>query len=276
MRFLTPLLAFSLVVAPVAGFAQAPASGGIGTPPPVESAPLPAPPPGSTPEPTAAPTTPVQSTPAQTTPAQTTPATPSPTPPAASAPSAPVQAGPGPTVPSPGASAPVAGARPTLVPGAGDPVDVNEVVLPGKPAAILSGTSTWDEGFTSLKNAFRKIEEELTRAGIAPAGRPLTVFVQTDDLGFRYDAMVPVPSGLEGRPALSPEVRFGKTPEGKALRFVHKEAYDEIDETYETITAYLDAKNVTVKDMFIEEYVTDLTDSTDANLEINIFVQPKE
>ena len=30
------------------------------------------------------------------------------------------------------------------------------------------------------------------------------------------------------------------------------------------------------KDLFIEEYVTDLTDSTDPNLEINIFVQPKE
>jgi effector-binding domain-containing protein len=200
-----------------------------------------------------------------------TPAVPAPT---AQAPAQP--AAPAPSAPSSSAPAATAGARPTLVPGAGDPVDVNEVVLPGKPAAILSGTSTWDEGFTSLKNAFRKIEEELTRAGIAPAGRPLSVFVQTDDLGFRYDAMIPVPPGSESHPPLSPEVRFGKTPEGKALRFVHKEAYDEIDETYETITAYLDAKNVTVKDMFIEEYVTDLTDSTDANLEINIFVQPKE
>jgi effector-binding domain-containing protein len=154
-------------------------------------------------------------------------------------------------------------------------VDVDEVTLPDKPAAILSGTSTWDEGFSSLKNAFRRIEEELTRAGIAPAGRPVTVFLQTDDLGFRYEAIVPVPPGLEGRPAPSPEVRFGTTPKGKALRFVHKDAYDSIDETYETITAYLDAKNVTVKDMFIEEYVTDLTDATDPNLEINIFVQPQ-
>jgi effector-binding domain-containing protein len=181
-----------------------------------------------------------------------------------------------PATPVPGAPAPTATARPTLLPNPGDPVNVDEVILPGKPAAILSGTSTWDEGFTSLKNGFRKIEEELTRAGIAPAGRPLTVFLQTDDLGFRYEAMIPVPPGLEGHAALSPEVRFGKTPEGKALRFVHKAAYDEIDETYETITAYLDAKNITVKDTFIEEYVTDLTDSTDSNLEINVFVQPKE
>jgi effector-binding domain-containing protein len=162
------------------------------------------------------------------------------------------------------------------VPGPGDPSNAEEVTLPGKAAAVLSGTSTWDEGFSSLKNAFRKIEEELARAGIAPAGRPLAVFLQTDDLGFRYDAMVPVAPGLESHAPLSPEVHFGNTPSGKALRFVHKDAYDEIDETYETITAYLDAKNIAAKDMFIEEYVTDLTDSTDTNLEINIFVQPKE
>jgi effector-binding domain-containing protein len=168
-----------------------------------------------------------------------------------------------------------AAARPTLVPGSGDPVNVDEVTLPGKPAAVLSGQSTWDDGFQNLKNAFRKIEEELTRAAIAPAGRPLTVFLQTDDLGFRYDAVIPVPPGLEGRPPLSPEVRFGTTPEGKALRFVHKESYDEIDSTYETIEAYLEAKGVAVKGAFIEEYVTDLTEPTDPNLEINIFVQPQ-
>ena len=53
-----------------------------------------------------------------------------------------------------------------------------------------------------------------------------------------------------------------RRPDGKALRFVHKEPYDEIDSTYETITAYLDAKGITVKDAFVEEYVTDLTEPT--------------
>jgi effector-binding domain-containing protein len=196
--------------------------------------------------------------------AQTTPALP---PPAAEAapPSAP-----------PAAPAPAATARPTLVPGAGDPVDVNEVTLPGKPAAILSGMSTWDEGFASLKNAFRKIEEELARVAIQPAGRPLAVFVETDDMGFRYDAMIPLLGIPESRGPLPAEIKFGKTPEGKAFRFVHKAPYEEIDETYETITAYLDAKNIVAKDAFVEEYVSDLTEPGDANLEVNIFVQPKE
>jgi effector-binding domain-containing protein len=42
------------------------------------------------------------------------------------------------------------------------------------------------------------------------------------------------------------------------LRFVHRGPYDDIDSTYETVTAYLDAKNIEVKDFFVEEYVSDL------------------
>jgi effector-binding domain-containing protein len=163
-----------------------------------------------------------------------------------------------------------------LLPSPGDPVDVDEVTLPAKPSAIIAGTSTWDDGFTNLKNVFRRIEDELTRAGITPAGRPLTVFLQTDDTSFRYEAMVPVAAAPPSRPAeLPPEIRFGQTPSGRALRFVHKGPYDDIDSTYETITAYLDTKNIIAKDQFIEEYATDLTDTTDESLEINVFALPQ-
>jgi effector-binding domain-containing protein len=178
--------------------------------------------------------------------------------------------------PTPAPAAPATAARSTLFEGPGDPTNVEEGVLVAKPTAILSGTVTWEEGFTTLKNAFRKIEDELKKAGIAPAGRPVTVFVHTDDKGFRFDAMIPLAQLPEGKTELTPEIKFGKTPEGKAFRFVHKDAYDEIDGTYETITAYLDAKDIVSKDAFIEEYVTDFTDSADTNFEVNIYVQPKE
>lgn len=186
-----------------------------------------------------------------------------------------VPGGPSATTVPPATTAPPAAARPTLVPTPGDPLDMAEVTLPGKPAAVLPGQSTWDDGFTNLKDAFARIEGELDRAGLRPAGRPVTVFVETDDAGFRYEALVPIERAPEGRPTLTPEIRFGRTPEGKAYHFLHKGSYDDIDSTYETITAYLDAKGIVAKDVFIEEYVTDLTDSTDENLEINIFVQPR-
>jgi effector-binding domain-containing protein len=248
---LSSLLIIGIALVPVPSFAQG-QNPGVSPPPAVESAPLPPPPASPAELPAAAP-----------------PPQPAPVPPPVATPA------PAPAAPPAIAPAPTTAGRPTLVPNPGDPVNVDDVTLPAKPTAILSGMSTWDEGFNSLKNAFRTIEEELTRAGIAPAGRPLTVFLQTDDLGFRYEAMIPIPPLTDGRTSLTPAIRFGTTPSGKALRFVHKAPYDEIDETYETMTAYLDAKSVTVKDAFIEEYVTDLTEPGDANLEINVFVQPQ-
>ncbi|MPR06398.1 GyrI-like domain-containing protein [Microvirga tunisiensis] len=200
------------------------------------------------------------------------------TPPAANpppaAPEAPAPAQPGATPQGP-ATAQQAG-RTTLFPNPSDPTGVEEGVLVAKPTVVLNGISTWDEAFTNLKNAFAKIEGELKKAGITPTGRPLTIFVDTDDNGFKYEAMVPIAQVPEGKTELTPEIKFGKTPEGKSFRFVHKDAYDEIDGTYETITAYLDIKEIVAKDAFIEEYVSDFTDSQDTNFEVNIYVQPKE
>jgi effector-binding domain-containing protein len=185
------------------------------------------------------------------------------------------QAPPAPAPSTPSAPGQAAGALPTLVPPPSDPATVDEVVLPGKPVALMQGSSTWDDGFKNLVDAFQTIGRELDKAGIKPAGRPLTIFVETDDLSFRYQAMIPIDQAPDDKVSLTPEVRFGTTPSGKALRFIHKAPYDDIDNTYEAITAYLDAKGITVQDSFIEEYITDLTDSADPNLAINVYVQPK-
>lgn len=201
-------------------------------------------------------------------------------PPAASSPASPPAATitqtplPGSTPASPAPTA-TAGARSTLVPEAGDTSNVDEVVLPEKTAVILSGTSTWEEGFKTLKSAFARIDSELAKAALPPAGRPLAVFTQTTDDNFKFDALVPIARPAGGNPTLPPDFRVGTTPSGKAYRFVHKGPYDNIDSTYETITAYLDVKDVVANDAFIEEYVTDVADAGDPALEINIFVQPK-
>ncbi|UVF19846.1 GyrI-like domain-containing protein [Microvirga terrae] len=205
------------------------------------------------------------------------PAAPAPSPAVPQAQGAQTPVTPAPAAPAPAAPAPAQEAgRTTLFPNPSDPSGVEEGVLVSKPTVVLSGTSTWDDAFTNLKNAFAKIDGELKKAGIAPAGRPVTIFVDTDDDGFKYDAMVPIARVPEGKTELTPEIKFGKTPEGKSFRFVHKDAYDEIDGTYETITAYLDIKEIVAKDAFIEEYVSDFTDSQDTNFEVNIYVQPKE
>ncbi|WP_128561555.1 GyrI-like domain-containing protein [Methylobacterium crusticola] len=176
----------------------------------------------------------------------------------------------------PATPVPPASGRPPLVANPGDPSDVDEVTLPAKPAAIVSGRGTWDNAVQNLKDAIGRIESELARAGIRAAGRPLAVFTRTDDDGFQYEAMVPVEAAPSPRPAgLPDDVRFGATPSGKALRFVHKGAYEGIDQTYETVTAYLDAKGIVVQDAFVEEYLSDLGATADDGLEVNIYALPK-
>ncbi len=83
--------------------------------------------------------------------------------------------------------------------------------------------------------------------------------------------MIPVAAAPSSPPAMEDGLRFGTTPSGKALRFRHRGSYEGIDGTYETLTAYLDAKDIVVQDKFMEEYVTDLKDGADDGLDVNIY-----
>lgn len=163
----------------------------------------------------------------------------------------------------------------TLAGKPGDPADIDEVMLTGRTVAIIAGQTTWDQGFQQLQSVFNKLKIETAREGLRIAGRPLTLFIETDDMGYRYEAMLPVDRLPEGKTTLAENIRFGTTPAGKAMRFTHKAPYEDIDSTYETITAYLEAKGVVVKDAFLEEYVSELVDPADPNLELNVYVQPK-
>ncbi|RDJ20995.1 AraC family transcriptional regulator [Bosea caraganae] len=256
----------------------------------VDSAPL-APPPGATPaqaqpapdpvpspqpvQPAPAPQAPLTPQPVQPAPVPQVPLEPQPVqpPPALPAPTQPQLLPAPPVAPQQQTGAPNANA--TLAGKPGDPSDVDEVQLIAKPALMLSGQSSWDQGFQRLSESMKTLRQEAAKAGLAVAGRPLTLFVETDDNGFRFEAMLPVERAPDAATPLGNGVKAGATPAGQALRFVHTAPYDDIDSTYETITAYLEAKSIVVKDAFLEEYVSDLNDPLDPNLEINVYVQPK-
>ncbi len=250
-----------------------PAAAQVAAPVPVETKDLPAPPPPAAPAPQA-----------PAVPAVPAPDAPPPPPVAAPAPVAP------PAIPSPAAPAPPAAsvvpapapaapapASPFLVPPPADASVPDQVTLVSRPAVVLKGQSSWEEGYERLNAAFRKLEGEVRKAGLAVNGKPVTLFTETDDQGFRYEALLPVESLPPQRPAgLAPEVRLGATPEGRAIRFVHQAPYDDIDSTYEAITAYLDLKGIEVKDTLIEEYANFGKDASDPTLEVYIYVQPRK
>ncbi len=287
------------LLAPVALFAQT----RVAPPASVESAPL-APPPGqATPVQTTPSTQPQQGQPqtgqaqapqtqpptqsepqpVQPAPVPQGPVTPQPVQPAPQVPLEPQPVQPPPTLPNPLSPPPLQQQTGTPNPNAtlagkpGDPSDVDEVALTARPVLTLPGQASWDQGFVRLSESIALLRAEAAKAGLKVAGRPLTLFVETDDNGFKFEAMLPVDRAPDAAatPGLASGVRAGQSPAGRSLRFVHTAPYDDIDSTYETITAYLEAKNIPVKDAFLEEYVGELKDPGDPNLEINVYVRPK-
>ena len=201
-------------------------------------------------------------------------------------PAAPVVPAPTPTVPAapaepatpPAAQTPPAANAPDSNAGSADkyPPDTSisqTLTLQPHPVIQLNGQATWDEGFKTLNEAFTKLNENLAKATIKATGNPMAVFTETDDAGFKFTAMVPVEKAPDAKPAdLAADVGFGDSPGGKVMKFQHRSAYDDIDSTYEAITAYLDEKGLEAKNMFAEEYLNRTKASDDNSLEVDIYV----
>jgi effector-binding domain-containing protein len=84
-----------------------------------------------------------------------------------------------------------------------------------------------------------------------------------------------VPIAEEPKTKPRGEIAFGKSPDGKALKFVHRGSYDSMDNTYEAITNHLDAKRLEAQDVFLEEYETDLVNTPEDKLIVNVYVPIK-
>ena len=148
-----------------------------------------------------------------------------------------------------------------------------DATLAAKTIVYVKGTGTWDKAFEIIKGSLKKINSYLDKEGIKPDGMPMTIFTATDDTGFDYEAAVPIAAAPKDPPR--GELALGRSPEGKALKFVHRGSYDDLDNTYEAITNYLDDKRLEPKDMFIEEYVTDPATTDAKKLVVNVYVLVK-
>jgi effector-binding domain-containing protein len=154
----------------------------------------------------------------------------------------------------------------------GDPFG-EEVMLTPKTFLYMKGNATWDTAYDTLIDAFKTVNDFLQKQGLKAAGQQMTVYTATDDTGFTFQAGVP----LETEPATKPtgDLEIGKSPEGKALKFVHRGTYDGMDSTYEAITNHLDEKGLEAKDYFVEQYVTDPVSTAEDKLVIEVYVPLK-
>jgi len=200
------------------------------------------------------------------------------TPPAPAPAPAPAQT-PAPTQTPAPAPAPAQSPAPTPAPSTaapapkpGDPFG-EEVTLAAKTIVYVKGSANWDSAFETLVDAFKKINAELAKQGIKPSGPPMTIYTATDDTGFEFQAGVPVADAPKG--ALPDGMAIGKSPEGRALKFMHRGSYDAMDATYEAITNHLDERRLEARDLFVEFYVTDPLTTKEDDLVIEVYVPVK-
>jgi effector-binding domain-containing protein len=188
-------------------------------------------------------------------------ATPAPAASPSAAPAKPPAAAATPATPSPTA-APVRSA---------DPFG-EETMLAPKTVVVLKGSANWDSAFETLVESLKTLSALLDKQGIKSAGNPMIVYTSTDDTGFTYLAEIPVDRDPKN---LAKDMSIGKSPDGKALKFVHRGSYENMDNTYEAITNHLDDKKLEAKDTFIEEYITDPLKTAEDKLVINVYVPLK-
>jgi effector-binding domain-containing protein len=201
-------------------------------------------------------------------------------PPAVGTPAAPATPAPPPTAtPAPAAptTPPASAETPATPPPAAAPVQTadpfgEQITLAPKTVVIMKGNANWDSAFDTLIDSFKSLSALLDKQGIKPAGNSMIVYTSTDDTGFTYLAEIPVDQDPKN---LTKDMSIGKSPEGNALKFVHRGSYDNMDNTYEAITNHLDDKKLEAKDTFIEEYITDPLKTAEDKLVINVYVPLK-
>jgi effector-binding domain-containing protein len=144
-----------------------------------------------------------------------------------------------------------------------------ELTLEAKKVVVMKGTANWDAAFDTLIDSFKALTALLDKQGIKPTGNSMIVYTSTDDTGFTFLAQIPVDQDVKNP---GKDISMGKSPEGRALKFVHRGSYDNMDNTYEAITNHLDDKKLEAKDTFIEEYITDPLKTAEDKLVINVYV----
>jgi effector-binding domain-containing protein len=148
-----------------------------------------------------------------------------------------------------------------------------EVTLTPKTIIYLKGNSTWDKALDNLVDAFKSVYALLEKQGIPRAGPSMTIYTQADDTGFQFQAAVPIAEAPKDLP--KGDIAVGQSPGGKALKFTHRGSYDSMDNTYESITNYLDEKRLEAAENFIEEYATDPVTTAEDKFVVTVYVPLK-
>jgi effector-binding domain-containing protein len=136
--------------------------------------------------------------------------------------------------------------------------DLEVEILDVQPVDILyiqSGSSE-DPGniADAMASAYQEIMGFMNSNGIDITSQPMTITRAWNESGYAFDAAIPVDRvDVE----LTENVRAGSSPSGRAVRVVHRGAYDQMRPTYEKLSAYMLANSLQEGAVSWEQYISD-------------------
>ena len=148
-----------------------------------------------------------------------------------------------------------------------------DATLTPKTIIYLKGNTTLDKALETLQDAFKSLNTLIEKQGMTRAGPSMTIYTYPDDpndLSFSFQAAVPIVEAPKDLP--KGDIAVGQSPGGKALKFIYRGAWDNMEDIYEPIASYLDEKQIEVANVHIEEYETDLVTTPDDKLVVTIYV----
>lgn len=123
-----------------------------------------------------------------------------------------------------------------------------------QPVLRLRSQGTWDEAHNAIRKAIDQVAAEVQKQGLTRQGNPMAYFVDSDDLGFTFEAMIPLTVMPEPGKTYSQGFEPAMSPGGRSVVFPYEGANDEIDNAYEALTAWLDDKGLVSTGRYLEEY----------------------
>jgi effector-binding domain-containing protein len=152
-------------------------------------------------------------------------------------------------------------------------------IVEAEPLTILyiESASSQEPGdiAVSLAEAYREISDFIALNQLEMSAQPMAISRAWNESGYSFDAAIPVSSAN-----VEPEgnVRIGLSPAGRALRVIHRGAYDQMMPTYEKISAYMGAHGIQDAGVSWEHYISDPGNTRTDELITHIYflLQPEE
>jgi effector-binding domain-containing protein len=149
-----------------------------------------------------------------------------------------------------------------------------ETTLAAKTILYARGSGKWETAHDTLLEAFKAIYAAIEKQGLKADGPAMTIITEFDDVSFRFEAAVPITEAPANFPG--GDIAVGKSPDGKAFKFVYRGAYGKpMEPLFGTILDFFEEKRLEARDFYVEEFTTDLLTTPRDKLVVHVFMPVK-